>query len=596
MIRFLLLSFAILMSASFAEVAHQERDGIIFIENKTANSGFGTARATFKLTKPGKYSLQLVHEKKKAGQSVSASAKISGRTVGGTLERKELIKDGVVSVFKDTIEFTRSGTYTVEVFCKKQPDWIRLVPKIYDQSRIIVGSKNYYDQWKKMAYSCEKTKALEWFQNAKFGMFVHWGIYSQAAGSWKGVKIEDSGTEGPKVAEWLMHAFQISRKQYRNYADEFEPNASFAKNFVTLAQKTGMKYMVITAKHHDGFALFDSKHSKWDIGESTLYEGDLILELYEECVKEGIGFGVYYSHGHDWMDGTDGNYYKEKAFRDSYNVHTRPNGKNLWDPSSDVFEEYLEEKAYPQIIELVKKMPKLKLIWFDGEGLITEYHAFRFYRTIYELNPNILVNRRVGYEYGDYIDAGDNKTPKAGELAPKYFETCGTANHSWGFKAHDHNWKTSPQLLRQFVDIISKGGNYLLNIGPDGMGRVPATCTMNLIEMGKWVKANEDAVYGTSRWKIFTENVQLARNAENAEGEFWFSAKGNKVYAMTLTAAPKKVEILSLSSKAGKITKLRLLTGKELKNWKQTKRHLVIDFDGVHTRPEGYVVEATFAE
>ena len=140
-------------------------------------------------------------------------------------------------------------------------------------------------------------------------------------------------------------------------------------------------------------------------------------------------------------------------------------------------------------------MPELKLIWFDGDGLLTEAQAFRFYEMIYKLNPSVIVSRRVGYDFGDYIDAGDNKTPAASELAAKHFETCGTANHSWGFKAHDHRWKSANQLLRNFVDIVSKGGNYLLNIGPDGKGRVPEPCVESFQEMGDWVKTNSCLLY-----------------------------------------------------------------------------------------------------
>jgi alpha-L-fucosidase len=146
-------------------------------------------------------------------------------------------------------------------------------------------------------------------------------------------------------------------------------------------------------------------------------------------------------------------------------------------------------------------LSELRLIWFDGEGLITEAQAFRFYKMIYDLNPSIIINRRVGYDFGDYVDAGDHKTPTESELAAKHFETCGTANHAWGFKAHNHNWRSSNELLRKFVDIVSKGGSYLLNIGPDGKGRVPEPCVKSFLDMGTWVRTNSDAIFGTASFR-----------------------------------------------------------------------------------------------
>lgn len=266
-----------------------------------------------------------------------------------------------------------------------------------------------------------------------------------------------------------------------------------------------MKYMVITSKHHDGFALFDSSSSEYDIVDATPYKADAIKELYDACQAEGVEFGVYYSHGHDWGDGTDGNYANVKKMNDSFGVYTQAAGKNLWDPSPNTLEEYLENKAYPQIEELITLLPNLRLIWFDGAGAITEEQAFRFYKIAYQLNPSVIVNRRVGYRFGDYLDAGDNKIPGADEVLEKHWETCGTTNNSWGYKAHDHDWKSTREMLYWFVDISSKGGNYLLNIGPDGKGRVPEKSAALLREVGKWLDVNGEAIYGTTSWTTLNE-------------------------------------------------------------------------------------------
>ena len=404
-----------------------------------------------------------------------------------------------------------------------------------------------------------------------------------------------------------MFTFNIPREEYKEFAKQFNPDKSFAANIARLAKETGMKYVVITSKHHDGFALFDSKVSDWDIADAAAYEGDLIKELYDACRAEGLDFGVYYSHGHDWMDGCDADYANVKKYRDTLGVPTRPNGKNLWDPSPNAYREYLEGKSYPQVAELIKQMPDLRVIWFDGEGLITEAQAFRFYKMIYDLNPSIVVNRRVGFDFGDYIDAGDNKTPGQNELITKHFETCGTANHSWGFKAHDHKWKSAHQLLRNFVDIVSKGGNYLLNIGPDGKGRVPEPCVKHFKEMGVWVRANADAIFGTSRWTVFHEggsNPGKRKPTTASPDEFWFTlrpgsgqgADGNKVYVMSLSPGAGAVRVRSLGKSAGDVQSVRLLGSDRRLKWTQGADALSVDFAGVETGPNGYALEVVLGE
>jgi alpha-L-fucosidase len=591
---------ALLLQGCVAGIAVQREDSCVIMEPEKIEGNQITV--DFELRQPGEYVVQLIHTPESAGKELSASLCVDGSAHESALERESWIEEGIVSTFTSPVHFSevacpelcRRGKHSLTVECAVTPVKVRVIPKVYWQSRITVGSEKYYREWIKMHESPEKQAAMAWYKKARFGMFIHWGVYSQAAGSWQGKRIEEG--QKPFVAEWIMHAFSIPRAEYREFAKQFNPDKSFAVNIAKLAKQTGMKYMVITSKHHDGFALFDSAVSDWDIADSTPYDGDLIQELYDACQAEGIAFGVYYSHGHDWMDGCDANLAIVKEKNDAYGVPTRPNGKNVWDPSPNEYLDYLEGKAYPQVAELVQRMPELKLIWFDGDGLITEAQAFRFYKMIYDLNPNIIVNRRVGYEYGDYMDAGDNTTPKAGELVAKYFETCGTANHSWGFKAHDHAWKTPNQLLRNFVDIISKGGNYLLNIGPDGKGHVPEPCVDSFLAMGKWVETNADAVYGTTRWTRFSENVNPEKDAPAVPGEFWFSARGNKVYAMSITPALETVRIESLNNSAGKVTALRLLGSDAALKWTQNDQALEIDFSQIQTDDNGFVVEAALEE
>lgn len=506
----------------------------------------------------------------------------------------------IVSEFKRPIKISDVVTKHVMVI-ETEADFnqVRLIPSY----KTPVGSGEYYKEWLKMHESPEKKEALTWFKESKFGMFIHWGLYSQAGGMWKGTKINNAPYPGPKVAEWLMHAFQIPREEYAELAKTFHPDKSFAQNIAKLAKASGMKYVVITSKHHDGFALFDSACSDYDIADATPYKADVVKELYEACLEEGLDFGVYYSHGNDWNDGGDGNFTNVKKVNDSLGIYTHSSGKNLWDPSPNTHAEYYDTKAYPQVKELLELLPKLKLIWFDGEGFTTEEQSFRFYKMVYNINPNVLVNRRVGWEFGDYLDAGDNKIPSAKEKTNKYWETCGTTNNSWGFKIYDQDWKSTRELLYYFVDILSKGGNYLLNIGPDGKGHVPDASSKVLLEMGEWIAVNKEAVYGTSRWKVTNEGKEetLLDGTSNraakgfkrsfTKNDFWFTTKDNTVYAISLVPSSKDIIIKSLKKEVGSIKNVTILEGTPILTWKQTREGLMINLNKSIKSKNGFVIK-----
>ena len=389
------------------------------------------------------------------------------------------------------------------------------------------------------------------------------------------------------------------------WPEKFNPDKSFAQNIARLAKDAGMRYVVITSKHHDGFAMFDSRCSDYDIVDRTPYKADAIEELYNACQNEGLEFGVYYSHGNDWYDGSDGNYTHMKKLNDALGILSHPQGKNLWDPSPNSHAEYLENKAYPQIAELLHLMPQLRLIWFDGAGYITEEQAFRFYKLIYDINPSVIVNRRVGYDFGDYVDAGDNVIPSAADELTKYWETCGTTNNSWGYKAYDNDWKSTRELLYYLIDIASKGGNYLLNIGPDGKGHVPEASAQELREVGQWLKVNGGAIYGTTHWKIPHEGqgetllegtghrAQRGFTRNFTPEDFWFTANGNKVYAISLVTPLDDVKIKSLRKTNGIVEKVRLLENSVKLRWKQTEHALVVCMADVVSNSNGYALEIT---
>jgi alpha-L-fucosidase len=317
---------------------------------------------------------------------------------------------------------------------------------------------------------------MAWFRHDKFGMFIHFGPYSALAGEWNG-QIIPPHTE----AEWIMQRLNIPVAEYRERAHQFNPTKFNAEALVSLAKSTGMKYLVVTAKHHDGFAMYQSEVSKYNIVDWTPFHRDPLKELSEACQRAGIRFSVYYSHREDWDD---------------------PNGfGNTWDydPAKKNFSQYLETKAKPQLRELLTKYGPLGLVWFD-RGMDTPQHAQEFADLVHSLQPQCLINGRIGsYKQelmGDYQDMGDNGMPSGG--LDEDWETPQTLNTTWGYSKFDQDWKTPGVVIRRLVEIVSKGGNYLLNIGPMADGSVPQPSVATLNEVGRWMNRNSESIYGTT--------------------------------------------------------------------------------------------------
>ena len=317
---------------------------------------------------------------------------------------------------------------------------------------------------------------MAWFRHDKLGMFIHFGPYSALAGEWQGHQIP-VGTE----AEWIMQRFNIPVAEYREMAHAFNPVDFDAEQIVGLAKSAGMKYLVITAKHHDGFAMYQSAASRYNIVDWTPFKRDVVKELAEACHRAGIRFCVYYSHREDWDD------------PDGY-------GNNWdYDRTKKNFSYYLEHKSKPQLRELLTNYGPLGLVWFD-RGMDTAAHAQEFVDLVHTLQPQCLINGRVGNYarelMGDYQDMNDNGMPAGG--LQEYWETPQTLDTTWGYSKFDQQWKSAGNVIQRLVEIVSKGGNYLLNIGPMGDGSIPAPSVATLQKVGEWMRANGESIYGSS--------------------------------------------------------------------------------------------------
>jgi alpha-L-fucosidase len=315
-----------------------------------------------------------------------------------------------------------------------------------------------------------KEKRLEWFRDARFGMFIHWGVYSVPAGTWKGKQIEGLG-------EWIMNRAKIPVNEYETLAPKFDPEKFNAEEIVRIAKNAGMKYIVITSKHHDGFAMFHSTTSKYNIYDATPFKRDPLKELAAAAAKAGIKLGFYYSQTQDWHE-----------------PDAIGNDWDFPDDSKKNFQKYLDEKVKPQVTELLSNYGPIGLIWFDTPRNITKEQSQQLVDLVHKLQPDCLVSGRVGHALGDYDSAGDNQISMGS--AKRIWETPVTMNDTWGFKSYDQDWKPVSVLIRQLVQVISQGGNYLLNVGPTSEGLIPQPSVDRLDQVGQWLKKNNDSVYG----------------------------------------------------------------------------------------------------
>lgn len=345
-----------------------------------------------------------------------------------------------------------------------------------------------------------------WFKEDKYSMFIHWGLYSMTGGEWKGKTYYG-------IAEWLMspNMADIPKEEYKKLAGKFNPTDFDAKAWVKLAVDSGMKNIVITAKHHDGFAMYDSAASEYDVIDASPYKRDPMKELALECQKAGIGLGFYYSQNQDW--------YEQGSAAIGWTSSRQTNS----------FEDYFNHKVVPQVQELLSNYGPIATVWFDTPGKMSKEHSMRLVEITKELQPNALINSRIGNGVGDFMTLGDHHISDTNHTG--LWETIDTTNNSWSYAWYDQNWKTSRKIVNSLITTVGRGGSYMLNVGPDGKGNIPQKAQQNLLGAGQWLKENGEAIYGAdaSPWG----RIQPWGDV---------SVKGNKLY-LHVSKWPRENEI-----------------------------------------------------
>ncbi len=408
---------------------------------------------------------------------------------------------------------------------------------------------------------------LAWWREARFGMFIHWGLYSVPAGVWEDKEI-------PSLGEWIMRNARIPIAEYEKLAKRFKPVKFDADAWADLAVRAGMKYMVLTAKHHDGFCMFKSP-AGYNLVEASPYGRDVVAELAQACARRGLKLGLYYSQAQDWHAPGGAGHWEEDRETPWWNPSVQP----------EAFARYLEEVVKPDLTALLTNYGPIALIWFDTPVVITQAQSRELGDLVHQLQPDCLVSGRVGHGQGDYGSLGDNEIPAG--LVRGDWETPATFNDTWGYKRSDHNWKPADELLGLLCDLVSKGVNYLLNVGPDALGRIPQPSVTRLKKIGDWLRVNGPAVYGT-QGSPFPYEFAWGRLTRKGERLFllitdWrekivLRGLRNRVKKAAFLAVPaRRIELSETHDPAGDAHELILNLGKKRPDKPVTVVELTLD-------------------
>lgn len=371
----------------------------------------------------------------------------------------------------------------------------------------------------------QRDARMAWWREARFGMFIHWGVYAVPAGTYHGEQIKGLG-------EWIMHNAKIPVVEYKAYAKEFNPVKYDPQAWAKLAKEAGMRYVIITSKHHEGFALFPSKASTWNVFDATPYGKDLIAPLARAVRAEGLHFGLYYSQAQDWVN--------PGGAKSGYD---EPNG---WDEAQKgSFDDYLKNVAAPQVTEILTRYQP-DVIWWDTPRWMTKERA-DVLLPLLKLRPGIIQNNRLGFYNGD-TETPEQFIPATG-FKDRDWEVCMTMNGTWGYKSYDNDWKSTEDLLKKLCDIVSKGGNFLLNVGPNAQGEIPQPSIDRLKAIGAWMKINSESIYGTTanplakmKWGRCTKKID--RNKATLYLHVFEWPSDGKLMVPGLKNKPVKVSLL----------------------------------------------------
>lgn len=420
----------------------------------------------------------------------------------------------------------------------------------------------------------EYHQRMQWWKDAKYGMFIHWGLYSYLAGEYK-------GEITPRIAEWIQNTLKIPLSEYRKIVDEFNPVKFDADAWASLAKAAGMKYVVLTSKHHDGFALFDSKVSNYDM-MSTPYKKDIVKELKAACERQGLKFGLYYSHTIDWE-------HPHAFIGNTEKLKTRMNTVD-YNPEAMDRSIYLQEKSFPQLREILTNYGKIDILWFDMGGGLNREEIRKFVKIARELQPEIIISSRVGGDVNssklnremlfDFYTPSDNY--HTGDDLAMPWEMCGTTNASWGFRKDDHEWRSAAFIVSSLISTASRNGNYLLNVGPNALGVIPEEAASNLRAAGEWIQKHQESIYETTG-SPFPWNFNWG----------YITQKPNKLYIHVFNRPDDNK--LTLNGLLSEVKSTTLLNGAPLK-FHQNNRLLTIDLKDVEEDNIASVIEIEYTD